>query len=68
MSDQDVHEVEDRLRIVTRMYGDRLDEVQLAEVRKGVEGIVEMSEALRAVSLRNGNEPMSVFAPYREEE
>ncbi len=68
MSDQDVHEVEDRLRIVTRLYGDRLDEVQLAEVRKGVEGIVEMSEALRAVSLRNGNEPMSVFAPYREEE
>ena len=68
MSEHDVHEVEDRLRIVSRLYGDRLDEGQLAEVRKGVEGIVEMSEALRAVSLKNGEEPMSVFAPYREEE
>ncbi len=68
MSDHNAQDVEDRLQIVTRLYGDRLDDDQLAEVRKGVEGIVEMSEALRAVSLRNGDEPMSVFPPYREEE
>lgn len=68
MSDHNEQDVEDRLRIVTRLYGDRLDDDQLAEVRKGVEGIVEMSEALRAVSLRNGDEPMSAFTPYRQEE
>ena len=68
MSDHDAQDVEDRFRIVTRLYGDRLDDDQLAEVRKGVEGIVEMSEALRAVRLRNGDEPMSAFTPYREEE
>ena len=68
MSDHNVQDVEDRLRIVTRLYGDRLDDDQLAEVRKGVVGIVEMSEALRAVNLRNGDEPMSAFTPHREEE
>ena len=68
MSDHNTQDVEDRLQIVTRLYGDRLDDDQLAEVRKGVEGIVEMSEALRAVGLRNGDEPMSAFTPYREEE
>ena len=68
MSDDTNQEVEYRLSIVTRLYGDRLDDEQLAEVRKGVEGIVEMADAMRAVKLRNGDEPMSVFSPHREEE
>ena len=68
MSDATNPEVQLRLNIVTRLYGDRLDDEQLAEVRKGVEGIVEMADAMRAVKLQNGDEPMSVFSPHREEE
>jgi len=37
-------------------------------VRKGVERISETVEALRAVKLGNGDEPFSVFIPFREEE
>ncbi len=41
---------------------------QLEEVRKGVERIVQESEALRSVKLDNGDEPLSLFRPYRAEE
>lgn len=58
-------EVEERLGVVKGLYGDRIDDEQLEEVRKAVEGIVTASRALRAVKLDNGNEPFSVFKPYR---
>lgn len=38
---------------------------ELEEVRKGVEIIVELSEALRSVKLKNSDEPFSVFIPYK---
>lgn len=60
-------EVEERFNIVKRLYGDRLTSEQLDEVRKGVVGIVEAAEAMRAVKLENGDEPFSVFVPYRKE-
>jgi hypothetical protein len=60
-------EVDERFSIVKRLYGDRLTTEQLDEVRKGVVGIVEAAEALRAVKLENGDEPFSVFVPYRKE-
>ena len=41
---------------------------ELEEVRKGVEIIVELSEALRLVKLKNSDEPFSVFIPLQEEE
>ena len=60
-------EVDVLFDMVRRRYGDRLSAEELEEVRKGVEGIVENAEALRAVKLDNRAEPFSVFAPYRKE-
>ncbi|MDE0189699.1 MAG: hypothetical protein OXN80_11400 [bacterium] len=60
-------DVEERFNTVKRLYGDRLDEKQLEGVRTGVETIVRASQAVSAVRLENGDEPFSVFAPYREE-
>ena len=53
--------------MVKQRYGDRLTPEQLNEVRKGVAATVEAAEALRSVKLGNGNEPFSVFVPYRKE-
>ena len=60
-------EVEERFNMVKGLYGDRLDDEQLEEVRQGIEGIVAASQTLRAVKLENGDEPYSVFTPYRAE-
>jgi len=54
--------------LVKTRYGERLTADELEEVRKGVERISETVEALRAVKLGNGDEPFSVFIPFREEE
>lgn len=59
-------EVRDRFNVVKGLYGRRLDDQQLAEVRKGVETMVRTAQALRAVKLDNGDEPCWVFTPYRE--
>ena len=48
-------------------YGDRLNEEQLEKVREGVEGVVTASHSLREVKLENGDEPFSVFVPFRRE-
>ena len=61
-------DVEERFNTVKRLYGDRLDEKQLEGVRTGVETIVRASQAVSAVRLVNGDEPFSVFVPYREED
>lgn len=60
-------EVKDRFNLVQGLYGDRLEDEQLEGVREGVEGIVAASQALRAVRLRNGDEPFWAFEPYRED-
>ena len=52
--------------VVRERYGDRLDDDQLEEVKKGVEGIFETAVALRKVRLENGDEPFSMFVPYRK--
>ena len=60
-------EADKRFKLVKDLYGDRLDDEQLEEVRKGVQGIVAVAEELRAIKLDNGSEPFSVFAPFRRE-
>ena len=54
--------------MVRGRYGDRLNDDELEEVRKGVDALVEAAESLRAVKLENGDEPFSVFTPYRRED
>lgn len=57
-------EAEALFRMVAQLYGDRLSEAELEEVKKGVERIVETSMELRVVELGNWDEPFSVFTPY----
>ncbi len=60
-------EAETLFQMVSDRYGDRLDADQLEEVKKGVETIAEAAQALRNVKLENGDEPLSIFTPYRSE-
>ncbi len=61
-------ESEHLFNIVKERYGDRLSDEELAEVKKGVEMIVEAAEKLREIRLENGDEPFFVFKPYRGED
>lgn len=61
-------ESEHLLNIIKERYGERLSDEELAEVKKGVERIVEAAEKLREIRLENGDEPFFVFRPYRGEE
>lgn len=47
--------------IVERRFGARLDEAQLYEIRKDIEGSLAAGRVLRAVALQNGDEPAVVF-------
>lgn len=60
-------EAEQRFNLVKDLYGARLDDDQLEEVRKGIESVVATAEALRTINLDNGDEPFSVFTPFRRE-
>ena len=60
-------EAETLFQMISDRYGDRLDAEQLEGVRKGVETIAEAAQALRDVKLENGDEPLSIFTPYRAE-
>ena len=61
-------ESEHLFNIINERYGERLSDGELAEVKKGVEKIVEAAEKLREIRLENGDEPFFVFKPYRGEE
>ena len=63
----DDSEVDELFAIVRLRYGDRLNDDELEEVRKGVRGVVDMARKVRAVTLDNVDEPPSVFIPYRKE-
>ncbi len=53
--------------LIANRYGGRLTTEQLDEIKKMVEGQVEMARALRAVKLTNADEPFPPFTPYRGE-
>ena len=68
MSDTEGNAYSDSLlNVIKERYGDRLTDDQLEEVKKGVEGMAKVTEALRKVEIQNGDEPFSVFVPYRGE-
>jgi hypothetical protein len=60
-------EIETLFALIRDRYGPRLDGVQLADLHKTVEGIVDAARALRAVRLGQGDEPAQPFAPLRAE-
>jgi len=49
------------------LYGDRLDEEQLAAVEASFDPMIDVLEQIRAVPLENSDEPYSVFKPYRKD-
>jgi len=58
-------EVEALFALVHARYGERVTEEQLAELRAIVAGTVERAQALRAIRLKNSDEPAQPFAPFR---
>jgi len=60
-------EIDLLMDLVRRRYGDRLSAEQLEGVRKGLQGVVEGARALRAVVLKNADEPFQPFVPFRSE-
>lgn len=64
--DSSQSEAEMMFDVVRRRYGGRLDDEQLEEVKKGVEGIFEAAETLRKIKLEYRDEPFSLFVPYRK--
>jgi hypothetical protein len=67
MSDASDAEAEALFSLVRSRYGERLTEGQLAELRDHVASQVERARALRAVRLKNSDEPAQLFAPFRAE-
>ncbi len=65
MPDRAAAEIEVLFALVHARYGERLTEEQLAELRDHVASLVERARALRAVRLKNSDEPAQPFAPFR---
>jgi hypothetical protein len=61
-------EVHLRLELVRQRHGERLQAEQLDYLRRAVAAIVEQIAALRAVPLRNADEPLPGFRPWRADE
>lgn len=64
-SSKDATGHDDLFNLVKSTYGDRLTAAELEEVKKGVERIIEMADALRLVQLDYRNEPLPLFKPFR---
>jgi len=52
--------------MVKGLYGERLSQWELEEVKLGVEAVVEDAYALRAVKLEISDEPPTLFRPHRK--
>ncbi len=63
----EAEEVDLLLGLVRQRYGSRLTAAELDGVRQGIQSIVTAVRALRAVRLRNADEPIPPFVPVREE-
>lgn len=61
-------EKEYMFRRIKQLYGDRLSEEQLDAVEKKLDPILSALKDVREVPLENGDEPMIVFKPYREDQ
>ena len=53
---------------VKALYGDRLDEEQLAAVETSLDSVIMVIEQLRSIPLENSDEPYNLFKPYRKDE
>lgn len=65
MPDSNDPEAQALFALVRSRYGDRLTKEQLAELRAHVDSQVDRVRVLRAVRLKNSDEPAQPFAPFR---
>lgn len=59
-------EVEARLALVLARYPSQLDEAARKTIRDDIRQLVRRGQRLRAFALENGDEPLPVFAPFRD--
>jgi hypothetical protein len=59
--------VESLSNLIYDSYGSRLNEKEKEEIRKSVEQTIENSVKLHKIKLENGDEPFSIFVPFRKE-
>jgi hypothetical protein len=59
--------VESLSNLIYDSYGSRLNEKEREEIRKSVEQTIENSVKLHKIKLENGDEPFSIFVPFRKE-
>ncbi len=52
---------------IKALYGDRLDDEQLAAVEASLDPIISVLDKIRSVPLENSDEPYNVFRPYRKD-
>ncbi len=52
---------------VRRRYAERLTAEELDALRRSVDEVARLAEALRAVRLSNADEPFQRFEPYRDD-
>jgi len=58
--------VENLTNIIYDSYGSRLNEKEKEEIKKSIEQTIENSVKLNKIKLENGDEPFSVFIPFRK--
>lgn len=56
------------LQLIKTRYGDRLTPEEFAEVRAGLQAMLDAAAAMRAVKLENGDEPNQTYKPEGEPE
>ena len=64
VNDETNPDLEFRKRMVKERFGHRLDPAEWEEVEEAVSGIHRMVHALRAVEIKNSDEPFVKFSPY----
>jgi hypothetical protein len=64
----DIEETEILFELVKLRFGYRLNDKQLIEVKEKINEIINSSEKLREIPLKNSDEPNFIFKPYLEEE
>ena len=65
MSDE--NEVDRHLANIRARFGSKLTEEQLAVVRERVAAAMQAGEQMRAITLDNGVEPITIFGPRRRD-
>ena len=61
-------EAEILFNLIKNKYQQRLDDEQLEKVKEKISEIIGASEKLRAIALKNSDEPKFIFTPQTEEE